>query len=101
MEFYQKVIGTAIKDLVSDHEPDREDSVKYVNSKVFINHCEMAGYSPAGLRDTLNEILSLSRPQQKVVMSLVMERLAQEMEELAQKKAPAGEGLNIEGVNMN
>jgi len=94
------VIQQAIKDLVCNHINDREAATKYLNSKVFISHCDIAGY-PAGLRDTLNEILSLSRPQQKAVMPLVMERLAQEMEELAQKKAPAGEGLNIEGVNMN
>jgi len=35
----------------------------------------MAGY-PDELRDALDEMLSLSRPQQKVVAQLVMEKLA-------------------------
>jgi hypothetical protein len=42
------------------------------------------------LRDTLNEMLSLSRPQQKVVVELVMEELG--------KKKPLREGRKVEGV---
>ena len=89
---YTKVIKQAIKDLVCNHSADREAAAKYLNSKVFISHCDIAGY-PAGLRDTLSEMLLLSRPQQRVVVELVMEELA--------KKKPLREGLNIEGVNMN
>ena len=77
------MIQQAIKDLVCNHINDREAATKYLNSKVFISHCDIAGY-PAGLRDTLNEMLLLSRPQQKVVVELVMEELA--------KKSPCGRG---------
>ena len=80
---YTKVIQQAIKDLVCNHINDREAATKYLNSKVFISHCDIAGY-PVGLRDTLNEMLLLSRPQQKVVVELVMEELA--------KKSPCGRG---------
>ena len=72
---YGKVIGQAIKDLVCNHQPDREAAVKYLKSEAFIDHCQIAGY-PDGLRDALDEMLSLSRPQQKVVAQLVMEKLA-------------------------
>lgn len=79
---YTKVIKQAIKDLVCGRDTDRKAASKYLNSNAFISHCGIAGY-PAGLRDTLNEMLLLSRPQQKVVVEVVME-------ELAKKKAPAG-----------
>jgi|TARA_R100001480_G_scaffold142781_1_gene140385 hypothetical protein len=72
---YGKVIGQAIKDLVCNHQHDREAAVKYLKSEAFIDHCQMAGY-PDELRDALDEMLSLSRPQQKVVAQLVMEKLA-------------------------
>ena len=72
---YGKVIGQAIKDLVCNHQHDREAAVKYLKSEAFIDHCQMAGY-PVELRDALDEMLSLSRPQQKVVAQLVMEKLA-------------------------
>ena len=86
---YTKVIGQAIKDLVCNHDSDRKAAVKYLKSNAFMNHCDMAGY-PAELRDTLNEMLFLSRPQQRLVAELVMEELG--------KKKPLREGLNIEGV---
>ena len=72
---YGKVIGQAIKDLVCNYQPDREAAVKYLKSEAFNDHCQIAGY-PDGLRDALDEMLSLSRPQQKVVAQLVMEKLA-------------------------
>ena len=72
---YGKVIGQAIKDLVCNHQHDRESAVKYLKSEAFIDHCQMAGY-PDELRDALDEMLSLSRPQQKFVAQLVMEKLA-------------------------
>lgn len=86
---YAKVINQAIKDLVCNHESDRQAAAKYLNSNAFIDHCDTAGY-PVGLRDTLNEMLSLSRPQQKVVVELVMEELG--------KKKPLREGRKVEGV---
>ncbi len=71
---YGKVIGQAIKDLVCNHQHDRDAAVKYLKSEAFIDHCQIAGY-PDGLRDALDEMLSLSRPQQKVYAQLVMERM--------------------------
>ena len=87
---YKKVIGQAIKDLVCNHDVDRKVAVKYLKSNAFMNHCNMAGY-PAELRETLNEMLLLSRPQQRLVAELVME-------ELGKKKPLREEGPNIEGV---
>jgi len=72
---YSKVIIQAIKDLVCNQQADRDAAVKYLKSPVFLKHCRMAGF-PSGLQDALDEMLLLSRAQQKVVAQLVMEELA-------------------------
>jgi len=72
---YGKVIRQAIKDLVCNHDKDREAAVKYLKSKAFSEHCQTAGY-PAGLRNTLEELLLLSVTQQRVVVEMVMENLS-------------------------
>lgn len=73
---YSKVIFQAIKDLVCNHQDDREAAIKYLKSPAFINHCYIAGF-PVGLQDALDEMLLLSRTQQKVVARMVMEELSQ------------------------
>ncbi len=72
---YSKVILQAIKDLVCSQHSDREAAIKYLKSPAFLQHCRMAGF-PAGLQDALDEMLLLSRTQQKIVAQLVMEELA-------------------------
>lgn len=73
---YSKVIFQAIKDLVCNHHDDREAAIKYLKSPAFLNHCYIAGF-PVGLQDALDEMLLLSRTQQKVVARMVMEELSQ------------------------
>lgn len=73
---YSKVIFQAIKDLVCNHHDDREAAIKYLKSPAFLNHCYIAGF-PVGLQDALDEMLLLSRTQQKVVARMVMEELTQ------------------------
>jgi len=72
---YGKVIRQAIKDLVCNHDKDRESAIKYLKSQAFSEHCQTAGY-PSGLRNTLEELLLLSATQQRVVVEMVMERLS-------------------------
>ncbi len=71
---YSKVILQAIKDLISNHQPDRDAAVKYLKSKAFPQHCDKAGL-PDGLQNALDEMLLLSKMEQKVVAQLVMEEL--------------------------
>tara|TARA_B100001094_G_C18194278_1_gene809526 strand:+ start:5528 stop:5779 length:252 start_codon:yes stop_codon:yes gene_type:complete len=73
---YSKVINQAIKDLVSSHAEDRDAAIKYLKSKSFSLHCRVAGY-PSGLQDALDEMLLLSRAEQQVVASMVMDELAE------------------------
>jgi|TARA_R100000482_G_scaffold107873_1_gene50217 hypothetical protein len=72
---YSKVIFQAIKDLVGSQQSDREAAIKYLKSPVFPKHCRVAGF-PAELQDALDEMLLLSRTQQRIVAQLVMEELA-------------------------
>jgi hypothetical protein len=71
---YSKVIFQAIRDLVGSQPQEKEDAVKYLQSPAFLSHCEIAGF-PSGLQDALDEMLLLSRTEQKVVARMVMEEL--------------------------
>jgi hypothetical protein len=71
---YSKVIFQAIRDLVGPQPQEKEDAVKYLQSPAFLSHCEIAGF-PSGLQDALDEMLLLSRTEQKVVARMVMEEL--------------------------
>jgi len=73
---YSKVIQQAIKDLVCNQPQDRKAARKYLKSPVFLKHCRTAGY-PSGLQDALDEMLLLSRTEQKVVAAMVMEELTE------------------------
>jgi len=72
---YAKVIGQAIKDLISDQPQLKVDAVKYLQSPSFLKHCNIAGY-PLGLQDALDEMLLLSKTEQVVVARMLMEELA-------------------------
>lgn len=72
---YSKVIFQAIRDLVGAGPQEKEDAVKYLQSPAFLSHCCIAGF-PDGLQDALDEMLLLSRTEQKVVAKMVMEELA-------------------------
>ena len=71
---YSKVIFQAIRDLVGSQPQEKQDAVKYLQSPAFLAHCEVAGF-PSGLQDALDEMLLLSRTEQKVVARMVMEEL--------------------------
>lgn len=71
---YSKVIFQAIRDLVGSQPQEKQDAVKYLQSPAFLAHCEIAGF-PSGLQDALDEMLLLSRTEQKVVARMVMEEL--------------------------
>lgn len=71
---YSKVIFQAIRDLVGSQPQEKQDAVKYLQSPAFLSHCETAGF-PSGLQDALDEMLLLSRAEQKVVARMVMEEL--------------------------
>ena len=71
---YSKVIFQAIRDLVGSQPQEKQDAVKYLQSPAFLAHCDMAGF-PSGLQDALDEMLLLSRTEQKVVARMVMEEL--------------------------
>lgn len=72
---YAKVISQAIKDLISDQPQLKADAVKYLQSPSFLKHCNIAGF-PFGLQDALDEMLLLSKPEQRVVARMLMEELA-------------------------
>lgn len=72
---YSKVIFQAIRDLVGSGPQEKEDAIKYLQSPAFLSHCGVAGF-PDGLQDALDEMLLLSRTEQKVVAKMVMEELA-------------------------
>jgi hypothetical protein len=71
---YGKVIFQAIRDLVGGQSQEKADAIKYLQSPVFLAHCEIAGY-PVGLQDALDEMLLLSQTEQRVVARMVMEEL--------------------------
>ena len=71
---YSKVIFQAIRDLVGSQPQEKQDAVKYLQSPAFLAHCDIAGF-PSGLQDALDEMLLLSRTEQKVVARMVMEEL--------------------------
>ena len=71
---YSKVIFQAIRDLVGSQPQEKQDAVKSLQSPAFLSHCETAG-CPSGLQDALDEMLLLSRTEQKVVARMVMEEL--------------------------
>jgi hypothetical protein len=71
---YAKVIGQAIKDLISNQPHLRDDAIKYLQSPAFLKHCSIAGY-PFGLQDALDEMLLLSRTEQRVVAQMLMDEL--------------------------
>lgn len=73
---YSKVIFQAIRDLVCNQQDDRGAAVKYLKSNAFLRHCQIVGF-PAGLQDALDEMLLLSRAQQRVVVQMVMDELLQ------------------------
>ncbi len=72
---YSKVIFQAIRDLVGTRAQEKDDAIKYLQSPAFLAHCDVAGF-PCGLQDALDEMLLLSRMEQKVVAKMVMEELA-------------------------
>jgi len=71
---YSKVIFQAIRDLVGTAPLEKEDAVKYLQSPAFLAHCGIAGF-PDGLQDALDEMLLLSKTEQKVVGKMIMEEL--------------------------
>lgn len=70
-----KVIGQAIKDLIYAGPQEKLDAIKYVQSDMFLEHCDIANF-PRGLQDTLDEMSLLSSAERKVVGKMVMEELA-------------------------
>lgn len=70
-----KVIHQAIKDLIDAGPQEKIDAIKYIQSDVFLEHCDVAQF-PRGLQDTLDEMLLMSKWEQKVVAKMVMEELA-------------------------
>ncbi len=72
---YIKVIFQAIRDLVGARAQEKDDAIKYLQSPAFLAHCDVAGF-PCGLQDALDEMLLLSKTEQKVVAKMVMEELA-------------------------
>jgi len=70
-----KVIHQAIKDLISAGPQEKSDAIKYIQSDMFLEHCDIAHF-PRGLQDTLDEMLLMSRSEQRVVAKMVMEELA-------------------------
>ena len=70
-----KVIHQAIKDLIYAGAQEKVDAVKYIQSDLFLEHCDIASF-PRGLQDTLDEMLLMSKAEQKVVAKMVMEELA-------------------------
>ena len=51
---YSKVINRAIRDLVGSQHQERDDALKYMKSKSFLEHCRIAGY-PEALQHALDE----------------------------------------------
>jgi len=72
---YAKVISQAIKDLISDQSQIKADAIKYLQSPAFLKHCNIAGY-PFGLQDALDEMLLLSKIEQRAVVRMLVEELA-------------------------
>ena len=70
-----KVIHQAIKDLIGAGPQEKVDAIKYIQSDMFLEHCDIAQF-PRGLQDTLDEMLLMSRSEQKVVAKMVIEELA-------------------------
>tara|TARA_Y100000385_G_C12887164_1_gene548334 strand:+ start:484 stop:678 length:195 start_codon:yes stop_codon:yes gene_type:complete len=61
--------------LVGARAQEKDDAIKYLQSPAFLAHCDVAGF-PCGLQDALDEMLLLSKTEQKVVAKMVMEELA-------------------------
>jgi hypothetical protein len=70
-----RVIHQAIKDLVYSGPQEKSDAIKYVQSDLFLEHCAIARF-PRGLQDALDEMMLMSRAEQKVVAKMVIEELA-------------------------
>jgi hypothetical protein len=71
---YVKVIERCIKDLVGKSPQQRGDAIEYLHSNNFVKHCLLAGY-PEGLRETLDEMIQMSRFEQQYVANQVLEKL--------------------------
>lgn len=70
-----KVIHQAIKDLIAAGPQEKVDAIRYIHSDLFLEHCDIAHY-PRGLQETLDEMLLMSKPEQKIVAKMVFEELA-------------------------
>lgn len=62
----RKIIQQVIKDLGKGSEGDFLSAEKYVNSTTFIIHLGSSGY-PLELRDTLKELVLLSKAERRFV----------------------------------
>lgn len=71
---FRRVIKQAINDLASDCALHRRSAEDYLRSDRFAVDCETAGY-PKGLRDTLDEMLLLTKLEQKVIRKQLFEML--------------------------
>lgn len=70
-----RVIHQAIKDLVYAGPQEKQDAIQYLHSDAFLEHCDIAKF-PRGLQDALDEMLLLSKAEQKIVAKMVVEELA-------------------------
>lgn len=71
---FGSVIKRAIKDVVGCSAQDRADAIRYIQSDLFLQHCEVAGY-PKGLQDTLDEMVQMSQAEQMFVAAEVLHAL--------------------------
>lgn len=73
---YSRVIERCIKDLVGDSAVERGNAIKYLYSEEFLLHCKYASY-PEGLVETLDEMIQMSKVEQKFVARQVLDELAE------------------------
>lgn len=83
------IIKQAIKDIASRESRHIRSAQRYVRSRAFMNHLGLAGY-PVELRDTLLEMVLVSKPQRRYMRREILRVLEREWE----KEKPLGkEGL--------
>ena len=75
---YRNVIFQAIRDLAGTSPVEKDAAIKYLHSNAFVQHCAEVGF-PAGLQDALDEMLLMSRSEQKVVSKMLMDAISEEI----------------------
>lgn len=75
---YRNVIFQAIRDLAGASPVEKDAAIKYLHSNAFVQHCAVAEF-PEGLQDALDEMLLMSRSEQKVVSKMLMDAITEEL----------------------